>query len=76
METTTARYALESNGMRDAVACLHTSSAANVGTDKDSEKRQRAAIDTYAKRAGFGRSDFIAMNSSRYREAAAIVNLR
>lgn len=39
--------------MRDAVAYLRTSSAANVGTDKDSEKRQRAAIDTFAKRAGY-----------------------
>ena len=30
------------------------SSAANVGTDKDSEKRQRHAIQGFAKRAGFG----------------------
>jgi len=29
-----------------------TSSAANVGADKDSEKRQRAAIEGFAKRAG------------------------
>jgi DNA invertase Pin-like site-specific DNA recombinase len=35
-----------------AVAYLRTSSAANVGADKDSEKRQRAAIQGYAKRAG------------------------
>src|SRR5262245_23751365 len=35
-----------------AVAYLRTSSAANVGVDKDSEKRQRAAIASYAKRAG------------------------
>jgi DNA invertase Pin-like site-specific DNA recombinase len=35
-----------------AVAYLRTSSAANVGTDKDSEKRQRSAIESYAKRAG------------------------
>src|SRR5262249_53635048 len=28
-------------------------SAANVGADKDSDKRQRAAIDGFAKRAGF-----------------------
>jgi DNA invertase Pin-like site-specific DNA recombinase len=35
-----------------AVAYLRTSSAANVGADKDSEKRQRAAIEGYAKRAG------------------------
>jgi DNA invertase Pin-like site-specific DNA recombinase len=36
-----------------AVAYLRTSSAANVGADKDSDKRQRAAIDAFAKRAGF-----------------------
>lgn len=39
--------------MRKAVAYLRTSSAANVGADKDSEKRQRAAIDTFAKRGGY-----------------------
>jgi Resolvase, N terminal domain len=32
---------------------MRTSSAANVGTDKDSEKRQRHAIQGFAKRAGF-----------------------
>jgi len=36
-----------------AVAYLRTSSAANVGADKDSEKRQRAAIEAYARAAGF-----------------------
>ena len=36
-----------------ALAYLRTSSAANVGTDKDSEKRQRHAIQGFAKRAGF-----------------------
>jgi hypothetical protein len=36
-----------------AVAYLRTSSAANVGADKGSDKRQRAAIQGYAKRAGF-----------------------
>ena len=35
-----------------AVAYMRTSSATNVGADKDSEKRQRAAIEGYAKRAG------------------------
>lgn len=34
------------------VAYMRTSSAANVGTDKDSEKRQRMAIEAFAKRAG------------------------
>ena len=37
----------------EAVAYIRTSSAANVGADKDSDKRQRAAIDGFAKRAGF-----------------------
>jgi DNA invertase Pin-like site-specific DNA recombinase len=35
-----------------ALGYLRTSSAANVGADKDSEKRQRQAIDAYAKREG------------------------
>ena len=39
--------------MVEAVAYIRTSSAANVGADKDSDKRQRAAIEGYAKRAGF-----------------------
>ena len=36
-----------------AVAHLRTSSGANVGVDRDSERRQRGAIQAYAKRAGF-----------------------
>jgi DNA invertase Pin-like site-specific DNA recombinase len=36
-----------------AVAYLRTSSATNVGSDKDSDKRQREAIQAFAKRAGF-----------------------
>jgi DNA invertase Pin-like site-specific DNA recombinase len=36
-----------------ALAYLRTSSAANVGTDKDSDKRQRAAIAAFAKAHGF-----------------------
>jgi DNA invertase Pin-like site-specific DNA recombinase len=35
-----------------AVAYLRTSSATNVGPDKDSDKRQRAAIAAYANKAG------------------------
>jgi DNA invertase Pin-like site-specific DNA recombinase len=35
----------------EAVAYIRTSSVANVGSDKDSDKRQRAAIEGYAKRA-------------------------
>jgi DNA invertase Pin-like site-specific DNA recombinase len=36
-----------------AVAYLRTSSTANVGIAKDSDKRQRAAITAFAKRAGY-----------------------
>ena len=45
------------NGRAKAVAYLRTSSAANVGADKDSEKRQRAAIKAYAKSARFEIAD-------------------
>jgi DNA invertase Pin-like site-specific DNA recombinase len=41
------------SGRTNAVAYLRTSSAANVGADKDSEKRQREAIVAFAKRARF-----------------------
>ena len=34
-------------------AYIRTSSAANVGADKDSDKRQRLAISSFAKRAGY-----------------------
>ena len=37
----------------EAVGYMRTSSSTNVGADKDSEKRQRAAIESYAKSAGF-----------------------
>jgi DNA invertase Pin-like site-specific DNA recombinase len=36
----------------EAVAYMRTSSATNVGADKDREKRQRAAIEGYAERTG------------------------
>ena len=36
-----------------AVAYLRTSSAANVGADKDSERRQREAIEVFASSAGY-----------------------
>ena len=39
--------------IRKAVAYLRTSSRTNVGVDKDSDKRQRAAIEIYAKAAGY-----------------------
>jgi hypothetical protein len=37
----------------EAVAYIRTSSAANVGADKDSDKRQRGAIEAFAKAAGY-----------------------
>ncbi|MGE0038932.1 MAG: recombinase family protein [Sphingomonadaceae bacterium] len=37
----------------EAVAYLRTSSAANAGPDKDSDKRQRAAITAFAKSNGY-----------------------
>jgi DNA invertase Pin-like site-specific DNA recombinase len=37
----------------EAVAYLRTSSSANVGEGKDSDRRQRKAIEAFAKRAGF-----------------------
>jgi DNA invertase Pin-like site-specific DNA recombinase len=40
-------------GKVPAVAYLRTSSAANVGADKDSDRRQREAIASFAKRAGY-----------------------
>jgi DNA invertase Pin-like site-specific DNA recombinase len=40
----------KSKDSRKAIAYLRTSSAANVGADKDSDKRQRAAIEAFAKR--------------------------
>jgi DNA invertase Pin-like site-specific DNA recombinase len=41
------------NGRTKAVAYLRTSSVANVGQDKDSDKRQRAAIVAFAKSAKY-----------------------
>ena len=44
---------MASKGKRvEAVAYLRTSSATNVGEGKDSETRQRKAIESYAKAAG------------------------
>lgn len=39
--------------LKQAIAYLRTSSATNVGADKDSEKRQRDAIETFAARSGY-----------------------
>jgi len=41
-----------------AVGYMRTSSASNVGADKDSEKRQRAAIERFAKASGFALVDW------------------
>src|SRR5215813_9353872 len=38
---------------KQAIGYLRTSSAANVGEDKDSERRQRVAIERYTKRVGY-----------------------
>jgi hypothetical protein len=39
--------------VRKEVAYLRTSNRTNVGADKDSDKRQRPAIEAYAKRVGY-----------------------
>jgi DNA invertase Pin-like site-specific DNA recombinase len=36
-----------------AIAYMRTSSLANVGDDKDSDKRQRASIEAFARAAGY-----------------------
>jgi DNA invertase Pin-like site-specific DNA recombinase len=38
---------------KKAVAYYRTSSAANVGSDQDSERRQRAAVEAFARQAGY-----------------------
>ena len=44
--------------LENAFGYVRTSSATNVGTDKDSENRQRAAIERFAKSAGFAMVDW------------------
>jgi hypothetical protein len=44
---------------KTAFAYLHTSSANNAGPDKDSDKRQRAAIAAFAKGHGYIIEDWI-----------------
>jgi DNA invertase Pin-like site-specific DNA recombinase len=39
--------------MQQAIAYYRTSSAANVGEDKDSHERQEVAVEAFAKRAGY-----------------------
>ncbi|WP_234685698.1 recombinase family protein [Bradyrhizobium monzae] len=53
IRTDLERKSMAGRAKRAAVAYIRTSSAANVGADKDSDKRQRAAIEGFAKRAGF-----------------------
>ncbi|MGX5842682.1 recombinase family protein [Mesorhizobium sp. ArgA1] len=43
---------MNGKALRKVVAYLRTSSAANVGADRDSERRQREAVDCYARSAG------------------------
>lgn len=45
---------------KTAIGYLRTSSAANIGEGKDSERRQRIAIERFAKRAGFELVDWFA----------------
>ena len=44
-------------GLIKSVAYLRTSSAANTGADKDSGKRQQAAIEAFARAAGYEIAD-------------------
>jgi DNA invertase Pin-like site-specific DNA recombinase len=44
---------MNSKALTPAVAYLRTSSAANVGSDKDSERRQREAVEGFARSTGY-----------------------
>jgi DNA invertase Pin-like site-specific DNA recombinase len=44
---------MSGKGKAPAIAYLRTSSAANVGADKDSDRRQREAIEAFGRRAGY-----------------------
>jgi DNA invertase Pin-like site-specific DNA recombinase len=44
---------MSAKGKVSAIAHLRTSLAANVGADKDSDRRQREAIAAFARRAGY-----------------------
>lgn len=44
---------MSSKALKQAVAYLRTSSAANVGADKDSERRQGEAVQVFARSAGY-----------------------
>jgi DNA invertase Pin-like site-specific DNA recombinase len=49
---------LRNGKLVEAIGYMRTSSASNVGADKDSDKRQRAAIEGYAKSAGYSIVDW------------------
>ena len=55
----------------EAVGYMRTSSAANVGEGKDSERRQRAAIDGYANSAGYVIVDWFYDKAVRGSDAVA-----
>ena len=44
---------MKTRGKVSAISYLRTSSAANVGQDKNSEQRQRTAIEGFAKSNGY-----------------------
>jgi hypothetical protein len=56
-----------------AIGYMRTSSASNVGEGKDSEKRQRAAIEGYAESAGYV---ITSMTGSTIRLSAALTQLQ
>ena len=51
--TNVAKYMRKQRKLVEAVAYLRTSSSTNSGPDKDSDKRQRAAITAFAKAHGY-----------------------
>jgi DNA invertase Pin-like site-specific DNA recombinase len=53
-----AKYLAGKRNHVKAVGYVRTSSATNVGADKDSEPRQRRAIQRFAKSAGYGVVDW------------------
>ena len=56
----------------EAFGYMRTSSSTNVGEDKDSDKRQRAAIEGYAKAAGYVIVDWFYDAAVRGSDAVAL----
>jgi hypothetical protein len=54
---------------KQAIGYIRSSSATNVGDDKDSDRRQRLAIERYAKRAGFDVINWFADEAIRRRRS-------